>query len=197
MLDRTAIEPSQQSFPFSGGPFVLCAQVVEAALRNESLASLTPSIVDYLEGRRRRGGPTKPGQRSARIMRLGRHGLRHKNVSFSAVEKIIANWNIDIYMSTVLQTLHHIGRLPIQPVAPVPLAAQFSVETVYDATTCTPTGVHKPYRFLNASQMRRLVRNCPPMHTLLKYTAAEHATSDVRLLPYDLQRLAALAEASH
>ena len=102
-------------------------------------------------------------------------------------------WGVDIYMSTVLQTLRHHGRLPIPAVPPAPLAASFSVETVYEDDEHAPVGTHKPYRFLNTTQLRRLMHNCPPLRTLLNTTANEAASADTRMAKGEQAMLASLA----
>jgi hypothetical protein len=166
--------------------------VVEAAIRNESVATLAPLVVDYLEGRRRRGGLARPGMGAQKALRLGRRGLSRKNISLTAIEAIMHKWGVDVYMSTVLQTLRHLGRLPLPAVPPATLAAHFSVETTYPHEAHTPIGAHKPYRFLNTSQLRQLMRRCPPVRTLLSTTANESASADSRMMRGEQQRLAGL-----
>ena len=102
-------------------------------------------------------------------------------------------WGVDIYMSTVLQSLRHHGRLPIPAVPPAPLAARFSVETVYKDDEHAPVGTHKPYRFLNTTKLRRLMRNCPPVRTLLRTTAKEDTWADTRMAKGEQAMLASLA----
>ena len=63
--------------------------MVEAAIRNESVATLAPLVVDYLEGRRRRGGLARPGMGAQKALRLGRRGLSRKNISLTAIEAIM------------------------------------------------------------------------------------------------------------
>ena len=102
-------------------------------------------------------------------------------------------WGVDIYMSIVLQSLRHHGRLPIPAVPSASLAARFSVETVYEDDEHAPVGTHKPYRFLNTTKLRRLMRNCPPVRKLLSTTAKEDARADSRMAKGEQAMLASLA----
>ena len=54
-------------------------------------------------------------------------------------------------------------------------------------------GTHKPYRFLNTTKLRRLMRNCPPVRKLLSTTAKEDARADSRMAKGEQAMLASLA----
>ena len=56
-------------------------------------------------------------------------------------------------------------------------------------------GTHKPYRFLNTTKLRRLMRNCPPVRKLLSTTAKEDARADAsRMAKGEQAMLASLAD---
>lgn len=131
---------------------------------------------------------------SQKAMLLGRAGLARKGIKMATIEVVMNKWGVDIYMSTVLQSLRHHGRLPIPAVPSASLAAKFSVETVYKDDEHAPVGTHKPYRFLNSTKLRRLMRNCPPVRKLLSTTAKEDASADSRMAKGEQAMLASLAE---
>lgn len=86
-------------------------------------------------------------------------------------------------MSTVLQALRHHGKLPIPATPSEEVAAQFSVETSYDdASGHAPCGTHKPWRFLADHKLRKLMRHCPPLRSLMRATANESARVDARVV---------------
>ena len=119
--------------------------------------------------------------------------LRH--CATASLGQVVMNkWGVDIYMSTVLQSLRHHGRLPIPAVPPASFAAKFSVETVYKDDEHARVGTHKPYRFLNTTKLRRLMRNCPPVRKLLSATAKEDASADSRMAKGEQVMLASLAD---
>lgn len=87
------------------------------------------------------------------------------------------------YMSTVLQALRYHGRLPIPATPSEDIAAQFSVETSYDdASGHAPCGTHKPWRFLADHKLRKLMRHCPPLRSLMRATANESGRVDARVV---------------